>query len=75
MKNIVIRLLKRGANADLRNNTGYSALMLAAQEGQIDIVRAVLSAGADRTLRNKKREAASEVELASGHPEIAQLLR
>jgi ankyrin repeat protein len=75
VKDIVSRPMKRGANANLRNNTGYSALMLAAQEGQIDIVKAFLSAGADRTLRNKKREAASEVALASGHPAIAQLLR
>jgi uncharacterized protein len=71
MKDIVIRLLKRGANANLRNNTGYSALILAAEEGQIDIVGARLSTGADRTLTNKKREAASEGALASGHPEIA----
>jgi ankyrin repeat protein len=49
--------------------------MIASQEGQVDIVKALLDAGADRTLRNKKRETAIDVAVASGHAEIARLLK
>jgi ankyrin repeat protein len=34
-----------------------------------------LHAGADRTLRNKKRETAIDVAIASGRAEIVQLLK
>jgi len=49
--------------------------MIASHEGWVDIVKALLHAGADRTLRNKKRETAVDVAVASGHAEIVQLLK
>ena len=49
--------------------------MISCQEGQTDVVTALLSAGADRTLRNKKRETAADIAMASGHPAIASLLK
>jgi ankyrin repeat protein len=49
--------------------------MIASQEGKLDVVKTLLSARADRTLRNKKRETAADIAVASGHPEIAQLLK
>jgi len=75
MNDIVSRLLKQGARPDQRNNFGYSALMIASQEGRADIVKALLSAGADRTLRNKKRETAADIAVASGHSGIVALLK
>jgi ankyrin repeat protein len=49
--------------------------MIAADEGRADVVKALVQARADRTLRNKKRETASDVAVASGHAEIARLLK
>jgi len=48
---------------------------MGSQEGQVEVVRALLNAGADRNLRNKKRETASDIATASGHAAIAQLLK
>jgi uncharacterized protein len=75
MNDIVGRLLKQGARPDQRNSFGYSALMIASQEGKMDVVKTLLNAGADRTLRNKKRETAVDIAVASGHLGIAQLLK
>jgi len=75
MTEIVRLLLKKGARPDVRNNLGYNALMMGAQEGQADVVRELLKAGADRNLRNKKRETAIDIATAAGHAEIAQLLK
>jgi len=68
-------LLKRGARTDVRNNIGYSALMIAAHEGKANIVEALLQGGASKALRNKKREIAFDVAVGSGHADIARLLR
>jgi serine/threonine-protein phosphatase 6 regulatory ankyrin repeat subunit B len=75
MNEIVDQLLKRRVRTDVRNNVGYNALMIASHEGRVDILKALLHAGADRTLRNKKRETAIDVAIASGRPEIVQLLK
>jgi serine/threonine-protein phosphatase 6 regulatory ankyrin repeat subunit B len=75
MNEIVDRLLKRRVRPDVRDNVGYNALMIASHEGRADIVKALLNAGADRTLRNKKRDTAVDVATASGHAEIVQLLK
>jgi len=75
MNDIVGRLLKQGARPDVRNNFGYSALMIASQEGNADVVKNAAERRADRTLRNKKRETAADIATASGQPAIAQLLK
>jgi len=49
--------------------------MMASLEGRLDVVRELLKAGADRNLRNKKRETAIDIATAAGHAEIAQLLK
>jgi hypothetical protein len=54
MNDIVGRLLKQGARPDQRNNFGYSALMIASQEGRIDVVKTLLNAGADRSLKEQE---------------------
>jgi ankyrin repeat protein len=49
--------------------------MIAARAGRIDIVRTLINAGADRYLRNRKRETAGDIALALGHASIAQMLK
>ena len=57
-----------------RNNNGYTALMLAAEEGHAAIVQILIGAGADTSLRNKKREQAKDIASAFGHANVVQLL-
>jgi ankyrin repeat protein len=54
--------------------SGITRLRWWAQEGHAEAVKALLNAGADRNLRNKKRETAIDIAAASGHAEIAPLL-
>ena len=49
--------------------------MIAAREGHTEVVKAMLAAGADPSLRNKKRETAKETATVSGHSTIAAMFR
>jgi ankyrin repeat protein len=49
--------------------------MIAARAGQTEVVKTLIDAGADRNLRNKKRETASDIATALGHADIVQMLR
>ena len=68
-------LLDAGARSDARNALGNTPMMLAARDGWADAVKALLAAGADPSLRNKKRERAVDIALSAGHTEIFELLR
>ena len=50
---VVKFLLARGASVDLQNSVGGTALMLAAENGNMNIVWALLRAGADPEARNQ----------------------
>ena len=65
---VLVALLKAGANPNIRNNQGYTALMIACAEALID-------AGAERGLRNKKRQTAADIAAVSGHAAITELLK
>jgi ankyrin repeat protein len=67
-------LNKAGGGIDNRNSYGMTALMTAVQEGQVDVVKALLAAGADRKLRNKKPETASDIARLNGRTELLSLL-
>jgi uncharacterized protein len=49
--------------------------MIASAEGHTDVVKALVDGGADRGLRNKKRQTAADIAQASGQPAVAQLLK
>ena len=44
-------------------------------EGQADAAKVLLAAGADKSLRNKRREKAADVASSSGHADLAEALR
>lgn len=69
------RLLAGGAKLDERNRHGMSALMLAAEAGAESVVAVLLEAGADRNLRNSRREMASDIAAAAGHERLAKTLK
>ena len=71
---MVRALTKRGAAADLRNEQGYTALMLASAAGHGEIVKALLEAGADRGLRNKRRQSAVD-SATSGQSAVVEPLQ
>jgi ankyrin repeat protein len=45
------------------------------REGHADVVNALIKAGANTDLRNKKRETAYDIAVASGQSNVANLLK
>lgn len=64
-------LLARGAKADWVDDRGRSALMIAAELGHDEIVRALIDAGANRELKDKQGKGAADLAVSA---EIKQLL-
>ena len=54
---------------------GWTALMLAALEGQTEAVRLLLEAGADVHAKSNDGTTALITAVSEGHPEIVELLR
>lgn len=48
---VAVELARRGANVNLLDKGGWSALMIASNHGRVDAVRALLEAGADVRVR------------------------
>lgn len=83
-KNVVDALMVIGASPNYKGTSNdpnkYYPLMLAAQIGNIDIVKALLNAGADPGIRLPANSSmagmsAAEIADAKGNKEIAQLIR
>ncbi len=72
---ILRRLLAAGANPDLRDANGWTALMMAANNGSTDIARQLLAHGARRDFRNCAGQTAADIAKAKGHPKLEKLLR
>jgi Ankyrin repeats (3 copies) len=70
---IVKRLLEAGANPNLVCGEGETALTVAADHGNTEIVRLLLAAGADRNYKTPWGTAA-EIAQRKGHAEIVSLL-
>lgn len=71
---VVKALLRAGAPLDTRDDAGESALMLAAEVGNVKAVRRLLKAGADRALVNKEGKRAADLARENGHDRIVALL-
>ena len=71
----VALLLKRGAGLNLVDGDAHwSALMFAAAEGQSDVARRLLAAGADPTLLDKDGSDAALFAANKGHNELSDIL-
>ena len=72
----IVQLLVAHKAVDVNavNGERRTALMLAAQKGHTDIVCALLSAGADRTLADQYGNTALDCAVRYGHNSIARLL-
>lgn len=68
-------LLTKGAEVDLQGKLeGFTALMTAAAEGQLDVVQHLLDHGADRGLEDKDGDTALNFARQNGHTQVAALL-
>ncbi|KAJ5130977.1 ankyrin [Penicillium bovifimosum] len=76
-------LLRRGANVQLMDDEGYTPLHEAAKGDDPVVIRLLLEAGADRSIKNKKGESPSQIHLkhwqmkkkiAKKHREIMDML-
>ena len=69
-------LLKKGASVNTQGTLeGFTALMTAAAEGQLEVVRLLLLHGADPALKDSDSDTAESFALQKGHTEVVELLR
>lgn len=70
---IALLLLEKGANADVRSNTGFSPLALVYKENDVAIVRALLEHGADINAFNMDGNPPLHDLLSSEEPNFAMI--
>jgi len=63
------------ANINAVDKNGWSTLMFAASQGEADIVRILMSRGADPNLKSKEGETALMIATSEQHKETAGVLR
>ena len=70
------RLLTSGAQADLQDSHGYTALMLAAERGSAELVQLLLDVPADNAVncQNWRGETALMCAATRGHVEVSRLI-
>ena len=72
---LVARMIHRGADLDLQERRGVSALHAAAMHGMRDIAERLLKAGADARRRDSLARTAHEVAVLLGYVDLAALLK
>ncbi|MBU1017440.1 tetratricopeptide repeat protein [Patescibacteria group bacterium] len=73
-ENSVRRFLKQGIDVNEVDETGYTPLMLAAENGFTHIVKILIDHKADWKLKDKKGETALDKACRVGHNEVAAIL-
>ena len=69
-------LLSNGASVNVQGKLeGFTALMTAAAEGQLEVVRLLLQHGADPALKDEDSDTAESFALEKGHSAVVELLR
>jgi len=68
-------LLNKGANIELKNEYGYTALMYAAYYGHADVVRFLLNKGADVNAKDTYGRTALSLAGKGGYGEIVRILK
>jgi ankyrin repeat protein len=72
---LVDELIVKKANLDLSDANGITALMLAVQFKNIEMVKKLVAAGANKSLRCKQDKTAFEYAVFSGNEQITNLLK
>jgi uncharacterized protein len=68
-------LLEHGADANAKQELGFTPLYAAAQTGQVEMVRLLLAHGADVRLAKDDGQMPYEAALEHGHHDVAEMLR
>ena len=71
---MVASLLAHGAQVDLTNKFGDTALMAASRAGALPVCTALLQVGASRAVRNTMHATAGDIARQRGFNDLAQLL-
>ena len=71
---VVSLLIARGAPVSTAQHGGFTPLMGAAANGNRDMVKALLAAGADPHARAGNGQSALDLAMAKGHSDVAALL-
>lgn len=72
---LVDELISKKANLDLTDGNGMTALMLAVQYTNVEMVRKLVMAGANKALKCKQEKTAFEYAAFSGNEDIIDLLK
>jgi ankyrin repeat protein len=67
-------LLQAGANANARQEGGFTPLHEAALNGNVPLIRLLLAHGADPSLASDEGQRPVDLALKHGHPAVAGLL-
>lgn len=70
----VVKLLSQGADINVRNENGETALMRASDEGYIGIVEFLLGKGADPNVIDKEEDTALDIARFKEHDDIIKIL-
>lgn len=73
-KNIIRTILTKKVQINAINNRGETALHKACEEGDLEVVKWLIEAGADSTIQSKVNKTAADLARANNHPEIAEYL-
>jgi ankyrin repeat protein len=71
----VVALVRRGADPDAADRSGWTGLHLAAERGDVALARLLLDAGARPDPRSRARGTPLDIAETTGRTEIARLLR
>ena len=70
----VERLIKSGADLNIRDNDGWTALIWASRWDRIEVVKLMIEAGANLNIRNNRGNTALILASSRNHPEVVKLL-
>ena len=68
-------LLNLGAKINLKDNRGWTAMMIASSMGHAEIVDVLLKAGADPLIRSVSGKTAFQLAQESGHSDIIKIFK
>ena len=72
---VVRFLLEHGADINMENHAGWTALHIASSEGELEAVRLLLECGADVEAENDDGNTALQVAVEEGYDKVVELLR
>lgn len=72
--NIVSKYIRKGLDVNVRNERGETGLMKASLNGEYDIIRLLLEAGADLNLTDSSGRNALHFAIQGNHEKVAKLL-